>query len=116
MNAAKSKGDRAEREVETLIRDLTGYPARRKLGAGRLDDQGDIDGVPDTTISVKNYKDITRAIRDCLADLEQQRKRAGSTFAAGFIRLPGGRYVVVGLPEHWATYSREAIAIPTGRH
>jgi len=27
---SKAKGDRAELEVQTLIRDLTGWPARRK--------------------------------------------------------------------------------------
>lgn len=35
-NPAKAKGDRAELEVQALIRDLLGVPARRMLGAGRL--------------------------------------------------------------------------------
>jgi hypothetical protein len=108
----KSKGDRAELEVQALIRDLTGWPARRKLGAGRSDDMGDIDGVPSTVVSVKNFKDVIRGIREALRDLPDQQKRARVTFAAAFIRLPGGRYLVVMTPEMWATYAREAVAIP----
>ena len=42
-----SRGGAAEREAAQLIAELTGHPARRKLGAGRADDTGDIDGVPD---------------------------------------------------------------------
>jgi hypothetical protein len=108
VSAAKDKGDRAEREVQALLRDLLGVPARRKLGAGRADDTGDIEGVADTTIQVKSYNDVGRAIRECLDDLEEQHARSGDTFAAGFVRRPGGRYFVVLSPEMWATYWREA--------
>jgi hypothetical protein len=37
---AKRKGDAAEREAAALLHDLTGWPVRRKLGAGRTDDEG----------------------------------------------------------------------------
>ena len=40
-NSSKLKGDAAEREAAQLIAELTGHPARRKLGAGRADDTGD---------------------------------------------------------------------------
>jgi hypothetical protein len=110
MNSAKRKGDRAELEVQGLIRDLTGYPARRKLGAGRLDDMGDIDGVPDTVIQAVSYKDIGRAISEKLPECEQQQARAGATFGATFVRRPGGKYVVVLTPAQWATYARESAA------
>ena len=96
--------------MQGLLRDLLGVPARRKLGAGRLDDMGDIDGVPDTCVSVAAYKDIARAIRDKLPELEVQQERMGATFAAMFCRRPGGRYVVVMTPEQWATYAREALS------
>jgi len=33
--AAKRKGDAAEREVAAIISELTGWPARRMLDAGR---------------------------------------------------------------------------------
>jgi len=107
-NPQKAKGDSAERECAALIASLTGWPARRALGAGRADDAGDIVGVPSTAIQVKNYADQARGIRECLADLDTQRVNAGATFAAGFIRRRGGGWVVVMTPEQWATYAREA--------
>jgi hypothetical protein len=110
MHPSKRKGDRAELEVQGLIRDLTGYPARRKLGAGRLDDMGDIDGVPDTVIQAVSYKDIGRAISEKLPECEAQQARAKALFGATFVRRPGGRYVVVLTPEQWATYARESAA------
>jgi hypothetical protein len=60
-NSSKRKGDRAEIEVQGILRDLLGVPARRKLGAGRLDDIGDIDGLPDTVIQVGNIARLADA-------------------------------------------------------
>jgi hypothetical protein len=109
-NPQKNKGDRAELEVQALIRDLTGWPARRQLGAGRLDDVGDISGVPDTVIQVANYKDIARAINAKVPECVAQQMRARATFGATFIRRRGGEYVVVMSAYQWATYAREAAA------
>ena len=109
-NPAKRKGDQAEREAAALLADLTGWPVRRRLGGGRADDCGDLDGVPDTVIQVKSYSDVRRAVAEALADLEQQRVNAGATHAAGMIRRPGGRWLVVMSPEHLATLLREAVA------
>lgn len=109
-NPAKRKGDRAELEVQGILRDLLGVPARRALGAGRKDDIGDIHGVPDTVISVANYADINRAIREKLGDVERQRAVANATFAAMFVRRIGGSYVVCMTPEMFATFWREAAA------
>ena len=105
---SKRKGDRAELEVQAIIQDQLGYPARRKLGAGRTDDTGDIDGVPNTVIQVANYKDIATAIRVKVAACVEQQERAGATFGATFLRRPGGTYVVVLTVEQWATLMREA--------
>lgn len=110
MNKSKAKGDRAELEVQSLLRDLLGVQARRKLGAGRTDDMGDIDGVPDTCIAVANYKDITRALREKVDPCVTQQERAGCLFGATFIRRPGGRYVVAMTPEQFAVIWREAAA------
>ena len=107
-NPSKRKGDKAELEVQGLLRDLLGVPARRELGAGRQDDCGDIDGVPNTCVQVVNYRDIARAIREKLPASEQQRERRGSLFAATFIRLPGGRYVVCMTPDQFSVLWREA--------
>lgn len=106
---AKRKGDQAEREVAALIQDLTGIPARRKLGAGRADDVGDID-FPDTVIQVANYSDLVRAVREKVPACVVQQERAGAIFGATFLRRRGGQWVVVLTPEQWATYAREAAA------
>ena len=48
----KDIGTSAEREVAALLSDLLGFRVRRKLGAGRADDTGDLDGIPDTTQTI----------------------------------------------------------------
>lgn len=113
-NPQKAKGDRAELEVQELLRGLLGQPGatpiRRKLGAGRADDIGDIDGVPDTVIQVASYADVARALREKVAGCVDQQARAGATFGATFIRRPGGRYIVAMTPEQFAGLWREATA------
>lgn len=107
-NRSKSKGDVAEREAAALIGELTGWPARRKLGAGRLDDVGDIDGVPSTVVQVVNRKDIALALRIKVPACVKQQARDGATFGCVFVRRPGGGFYVAMTPEQWATYAREA--------
>lgn len=107
--SAKAKGDRGEREAAAILHDLTGWPVRRKLGAGRLDDEGDLEGVPDTVIQVADWQDVLRAVRHKPVDAEQQRINAGATFAASMIRMRGGVWRVVMTPEQWATWAREAV-------
>jgi hypothetical protein len=106
--SSKRKGDRAELEVQGLLRDLIGVPARRALGAGRKDDIGDITGIPETVVQVADWKDALRAVREKPLECEEQRERARELFAATFVRLRGGTYRVVLTPEQWATYWREA--------
>ncbi len=106
---AKSKGDQAEREVAALLSDLTGLPVRRMLGAGRADDVGDLDGVPNTVIQVANWSDALRAVREKPEAAERQRANAGAVFAASAIRLRGGLYRFVLTPEQYATYVRESL-------
>ncbi len=106
---AKEKGARAEREVERLLQDELGVPARRALGAGRKDDMGDITGVPDTVIQCVAYKDIARAIREKLPEVELQRQRAGVRYSAVFARRRGGEWVVVMSPEMWCSLMRETM-------
>ncbi len=107
-NSSKEKGDRAELEAARLLADLTGWPVRRRLGAGRADDTGDLDGIPDTCIQVKNYRDITRAVGECLNELPQQQANAKAPFAAGLVRRPGGRWFAVMNVEQLAALLREA--------
>jgi hypothetical protein len=108
--SSKRKGDHAELEAARLIHDLLGVPARRKLGAGRLDDCGDIDGVPDTTVQVVSRgTDVVAVgvVRKPL-EVEQQARHAGTTYAATFLRVRGGTWRVVLTPEQWCTLWREA--------
>lgn len=109
VNPSKRKGDKAELEVQALLRDQLGVGARRALGAGRKDDVGDIHGVPDTVIQVCNRKDVATAVREKPLEAEEQRRRAGAAFAVTFVRLRGGDYRVVLTPEQWATYFRESL-------
>ena len=109
-NPQKRKGDAAELEIARLVADLTGWPVRRKLGAGRADDTGDLDGIPDTTAQVKNYADVLRGISGALTDLPEQQANAGTTFGVAFVRRRGGRWMAVMPLEQWATYAREAAA------
>lgn len=107
-NPQKRKGDKAELEIAGIITDLLGFRVRRKLGAGRLDDTGDLDGVPDTTVQVKNYANITTAINNAMLELPIQQSHAGTTHGVAFVRRPGGRWIAVMSVEQWATYAREA--------
>jgi hypothetical protein len=104
----KVKGDRAELEAARILHDLTGWPVRRKLGAGRTDDEGDLEGVPMTVIQVANWADTNRAMRVKPDEAEQQRINAGATFAATLIRLRGGTWRAVLTPEQLCTLLREA--------
>ena len=108
--SAKRKGDSAELEAARIIHDLLGVPARRKLGAGRLDDAGDIDGVPDTTVQVVSRSTDVVAVGVVRKPLEagQQARHAGTTHAATFLRVRGGIWRVVLTPDQWATLWREA--------
>jgi len=105
----KRKGDAAELEVARILHDLTGWPVRRKLGAGRTDDEGDLEGIPDTVVQVANWADVNRAIRQKPVEAEQQRANAGATFAVTLIRLRGGMWRAVLTPEQLCTLLREAI-------
>ena len=108
-NPQKRRGDAAELEAARIIHELLGFPARRKLGAGRLDDTGDIDGVPDTVVQVANWSDVRAAAVQKPKGAEAQRINAGATHAATFVRFRGGIWRVVLTPEQWATLVREAI-------
>jgi hypothetical protein len=108
-NAAKRKGDRAELEIARLIYDQLGIPVRRKLGAGRADDTGDLDGIPRTIVQVANWADTMRAIREKPLAAEMQRANAGADFAVTLVRTRGGVWRVVQTVEQWCCYVREGL-------
>jgi Holliday junction resolvase len=104
MNPQKAKGDRAEREAAEILTDLLGVPVRRKLGAGRQDDTGDLDGVPDHIVQVADWKDTAAAARIKPPEAEQQRIHANATHAATLVRFRGGTWRIVLTLEQWARY------------
>lgn len=103
-NPQKRKGDSAEREAAELLTDLLNTPVRRKLGAGRQDDTGDLDGVPDHIIQVASWKDTAAAARIKPPEAEQQRINANTTHAATLVRFRGGTWRVVLTLDQWARY------------
>lgn len=112
-NPAKRKGDTAELEAARELATRLGLPIRRKLGAGRLDDCGDLDGVPSTCIQVKNRpNDPLRSIREILTDLPTQQSNADATFAFGLVRSRGGRWFAVMDLDQISTYIRETLQPP----
>ena len=102
MNPQKNKGDKAEREVAALLSELTGKTVRRKLGAGRTDDTGDIEGIPNFAIQVADWKNKNAACLQKPIEAEDQRENLGVDHAATFVRFRGGRYRVVLTPEQFA--------------
>ena len=108
-NPQKAKGDAAEREVAALLSDLLGFTVRRKLGAGRKDDTGDLDGIPDTVVQVVNRRDLWAAMRLKPPASEKQQANAGAPFGATAVRMVGGRWLFVMTPGQYATYVREAL-------
>jgi hypothetical protein len=107
-NPQKAKGDAAEREIAKILSDQLGVTVRRKLGAGRMDDEGDLEGLPDTCVEVKNYRDIARGVAAGLADCEREQANAGTTHGVAFIRRPGGHWFAALTVEQFCTLWREA--------
>lgn len=103
-NPQKQKGNRAELEAAAILTDLLGLPVRRKLGAGRIDDTGDLDGVPGHVIQVASWADTAAAARVKPCAAEQQRINAHVTHAASLLRFRGGTWRVVLTLEQWARY------------
>lgn len=108
-SAAKRKGDRAELELAALLTDQLGIPLRRKLGAGRSDDTGDIDGLPGWTIECKNYRSIVDGLNAGLNDSVREQANAGTPHGVAFIRRPGGRWFAAMTLEQWCTVARETL-------
>lgn len=108
MNSSKRKGDRSERELCTLLSDLTGYNIRRALGAGRAEDVGDAFGLPGTVLQIADWKDVLRAVREKPLEADLQRERAGVDLAWTYVRLRGGVWRAVQTPEQMVQTWREA--------
>lgn len=112
-NPAKDKGDRAELEAASILTDLLNCPVRRKLGAGRQDDTGDLDGVPSHVVQIANWADTAAAARIKPKEAEQQRINANEQHAATLVRFRNKQWRVVLTLEQWARYLQHANLIDT---
>lgn len=106
MNPQKAKGDRAELEAAAHLMQVLGLPVRRKLGAGRQDDTGDLDGIPGHVVQVASWADTAAAARIKPPEAEQQRINAQADHAATMVRFRGGTWRIVLTVEQWARYLR----------
>jgi len=105
-NPQKAKGDRAELEAAAHLMQVLGLPVRRKLGAGRQDDTGDLDGIPGHVVQVASWADTAAAARIKPPEAEQQRINAQADHAATLVRFRGGTWRIVLTVEQWARYLR----------
>jgi len=106
VNAQKAKGDRAELEAAAHLMQVLGLPVRRRLGAGRQDDTGDLDGIPNHVVQVASWADTAAAARIKPPEAEQQRVNAQADHAATMVRFRGGTWRIVLTVEQWARYLR----------
>lgn len=108
-NPQKRKGDRAELEAAELLTRLLGVPVRRQLGAGRADDTGDLDGVPDHAIQVCSWADLSRALRQKPRDAELQAAARGCRYSTAMIKLPRAGWRMCQTPMAWADLTLAAL-------
>lgn len=78
------KGAETERMVAKYLRQEAFAAADRRLREGRADDQGDIDGVPHTTIQVKYV--AQPALQSWVTDTLKQRDTAGNPLCMLIVR------------------------------
>ena len=79
------KGAETERMVAKYLRSVGWTQADRRLREGRTDDQGDIDGVPFTTIQVKYWAE--RRTQKWVDDTLRQRHTAGTPLCLLVVRI-----------------------------
>jgi len=107
---SRAKGARAEVEAVKLIHDLTGYPTRRLRGPGANADAGDIGGVPGCVVEVKDRVNVGESISIGIPQARAAAQRTGTPWPTVWVRLRGGRWVVVMEPDAWAAMHRAATA------
>ena len=108
---AKNKGDRAERDAAEYLSERLPWKARRKLGAGRLDDQGDIEleGCSDCVIQVADWADKSKACLVKPREVERQKWAAKAKYAVSMIRWRGGHWRMVMTVDQFAKLLTDAI-------
>lgn len=111
MSVAKARGTRAESDVVTYLM-MNGFPdAERRALRGALD-AGDVAGVRDAVIEVKDHADRQR-LAEWMAELEAELRAAGASVGGvwhkkrgksspgnWYVTMPG--WVFVKLLKRWA--------------
>jgi hypothetical protein len=112
MHPSKRKGDAAEREAVELLHDMFGFHVKRELGAGRLEDAGDIAGMPDLTVQIvsRSTDVVNVALVRKPEEVERQRINRGTTFAVTMVRIRGGKWRFVLTPTQFQTLYNEAMS------
>jgi hypothetical protein len=103
MSKAKQKGTMAETAVAEFLKQTWPQVERRTLGGAN--DKGDIAGVPNCVVEVKNQG--TYKISEWLKETEQERRNAGVDYGILVIKPKG-----VGVSrsnEWWAVVSLDTI-------
>ena len=106
MSKASEKGARGEREVVAIF-DAVGFNEAQRGRAGATLDRGDIAGVYDLTIEVKNHTDVTRAISTGIRELEVEKINNKTRWGVLAVKLKySGWVAVMPLEEFAAMYSQ----------
>lgn len=107
------KGAFAEREIAAILADLTGYHVERRLREGRIDDIGDLDGLPGCVAQVKWYVNVQRAVREGMPALIRQQEIADAPYGVLFVRRTGrverDRWVALMPIESFTTLLLDAV-------
>jgi hypothetical protein len=110
-NAQKTKGDRAEREAAAILADRLGA-CRRRLGAGRMDDMGDLelDERLSCAVQVADWHNIADALVRKVWAASDQAHAAGLEYGVAMLRIRGGTWRVAMDVDTFCRLLREATA------
>lgn len=95
-NASKRKGDDRELKAVRFLLDLAPElisvkNPMRKLGAGRIDDEGDLQVYSDCAIQVRAVDQLGTALRSAARDAKIQAANAFQEFGVGMVPIPRAR-------------------------
>lgn len=96
-NSSKAKGDRNERDAVAFlvaaVPDLLVDKPERMLGAGRLDDVGDLRVFPDVAVQVRAYakQHLLTGLRSSAVDAAAQAVNGRMPLALGLVPYPNAR-------------------------
>ncbi|MFM0044088.1 putative PDDEXK endonuclease [Paraburkholderia sediminicola] len=120
---SRTKGKVGEREIASIICDLTGWNVRRKVR--QLDGESDLEGVPGWCVEVKRHATATRgdisawwgqAVTQAIAEkaapvlfYRKNRDEWRAVWALPELGAHGYAWTVEGCIELWAFVARESV-------